>query len=178
VADCWAVGEANVGFSSQGRTVAEHWNGQSWSIVTTPNLDPGEDNTLWAVTCPRSRLCWAVGWSSNKNAVATSGHTEIMRWDGRVWSLVASPNPSASENSELRGVACVAPDSQVRLQPADPDRRAHRSTDCWTVGVALAATPIQTPSQTLAERRCSAPQDPRDERVESGRSEMDDAGCR
>jgi hypothetical protein len=133
-ADCWAVGEANVGFSSQDRTLAEHWNGQAWSIVTTPNLDPAEDNTLWAVTCPRSRLCWGVGWSSNKNALATSGHTEIMRWDGRVWSLVASPNPSASENSELRGVACVAP-------------------HCWTVGVALAATLIQTPSQTLAERR-------------------------
>jgi hypothetical protein len=152
-ADCWTVGEANVGFSPQDRTLAEHWNGQAWSIVTTPNLDPAEDNTLWAVTCPRSHRCWTVGWSSNKNALATSGHTEIMRWNGRVWSLVASPNPSTSENSQLRGVACVAPASQVRLQPAASDRRAHRSTDCWTVGVALAATLIQTPSQTLAERR-------------------------
>jgi hypothetical protein len=150
-ADCWAVGEANVGFSPQDRTLAEHWNGQSWSIVTTPNLDPDEDNTLWAVTCPRSRLCWAVGWSSNKNALATSGHTEIMRWNGRVWSLVAAPNPSASENSQLRGVACVAPDSQGRSRPADADRTVDRSTACWTVGVALAATPIQTPSQTLAQ---------------------------
>ncbi len=138
--DCWAVGEANVGFSSQDRTLAEHWNGRSWSIVPTPNLDPDNDNTLWSVTCPRSRLCWAVGWSNGKT-LEIPGHTEIMRWTGRAWSLVTSPDPSATENSELRGVACGGRGSHGRA-----------TTDCWTVGAALAAAPSETPSQTLAER--------------------------
>jgi hypothetical protein len=33
-AACWAVGES--GTTGPDRTLAEHWNGRSWSIVRTP----------------------------------------------------------------------------------------------------------------------------------------------
>jgi hypothetical protein len=41
-------------------TLAERWNGTSWSIQATPN-PPGLRAGLSAVTCPSAGVCTAVG---------------------------------------------------------------------------------------------------------------------
>lgn len=108
--DCWAVGA----FESGGqRTLIEHWDGASWSIVNSAN--PGQNsNWLHSVTCSSTSDCWAVGFSGGG-----IGNTLIEHWNGASWLAVSSPSPGAFGN-ELFGVACASP------------------SDCWAVGTYFA----------------------------------------
>jgi hypothetical protein len=78
--DVWAVGYS---FNDQGatRSLIEHWNGTSWSIVTTPN--PGSDK-LRGVSARAANDVWAVGDSNNQ--------TLTLHWDGTQWVVVPSAN--------------------------------------------------------------------------------------
>src|SRR5947209_20510087 len=43
--DIWAVGDYNADpFKDDSRTLAQHWNGSSWSIVSSPNPVSGTDD--------------------------------------------------------------------------------------------------------------------------------------
>jgi hypothetical protein len=58
--DGWAVGESYVG--SQGYdTLIEHWDGTSWSIVQSPNVDGAKDRLRAVATLPSTGQAWAVG---------------------------------------------------------------------------------------------------------------------
>src|SRR5262249_41152282 len=98
--DIWAVGLAQGYLSGTGTEhgVIEHWNGSSWSLVTTPH--PGGDQ-LYSVKALSGDDVWAVGHYSN----ATNEQTLIEHWNGTTWSQVTSPNPGgASYNNDLLGV--------------------------------------------------------------------------
>jgi len=110
--DCWAVG-SNKSYVSE-YTLIEHWDGTSWSIVSS--ADPPDDpptNSLISVTCVSSSDCWAVG----TNAYSTHPPT-IEHWNGSSWSLVACPVPPGGTTPHyyLESVACAS------------------STECWAVG--------------------------------------------
>ncbi|MGH8093790.1 MAG: dockerin type I domain-containing protein, partial [Chthoniobacterales bacterium] len=89
-ADCWAVGHYNPNGFYQ--TLIEHWDGTSWSIVTSPNT--GFD--LASVTCTSAADCWAVG--------TTVSQALIEHWDGTSWSIVTSPNTGL----DLASVTCAS----------------------------------------------------------------------
>ena len=58
--DIWAVGNAADPFNNP-QTLIEHWDGSSWSIVSSPN--PAGVNDLSAVTAvPGTSDAWAVGY--------------------------------------------------------------------------------------------------------------------
>ncbi len=83
-------------------TLAESWNGSTWTVATTPNRTPRNDN-LQAVSCVNSSNCVAAGfWQSS----ASDGKTLIESWNGSRWSDVGSPDPGA--DNQLHGVACTA----------------------------------------------------------------------
>ncbi|MCP3676429.1 MAG: hypothetical protein GY721_02225, partial [Deltaproteobacteria bacterium] len=65
LSDCWGVGK-------DGEIV--HWNGGSWSNVTSPT---SED--IVSVSCASDTYCQAVGKSG-----------EIIQWDGSNWTVIAS----------------------------------------------------------------------------------------
>ena len=71
--------------ASAGLTVAEHWNGAAWSIVTTPN--PGTVNSLGSVSATTTNDVWAVG------GVTAAGvqRSLIEHWDGTAWTSVSTP---------------------------------------------------------------------------------------
>ncbi len=121
--DCWAVGYGNNGSAYQ--SLIEHWNGASWSIVSSPNTSGTQFNTLHDVTCVSAADCWAVGYSSTGSAYETL----IQRWDGTSWSIVDSPN--ASTTDVLHDVTCVS------------------ASDCWAVGYSYSS--VTGASQTLIE---------------------------
>jgi hypothetical protein len=54
---CMAVGSTSSGQGDQ--TLAEAWDGTSWTIGTSPN--PGVENSLASVSCVTSTDCVAVG---------------------------------------------------------------------------------------------------------------------
>jgi hypothetical protein len=85
--DCSAVGFAGDGAGVQ-QSLAEHWNGTTWSIVATPT----GNSVLLGVACLATSDCWAVG----------AGDSGIEHWDGTAWSIVAA------SNGPLNAVACIA----------------------------------------------------------------------
>ncbi len=98
----WAVGywgNAASGFS----TLIEHWNGSTWSVVSSPN--PNGDNILSAVSATGANDIWAVGRSRNPFTFRTN--TLIERWDGNGWSQVFGFG--VEPESAAYGVAAVSP---------------------------------------------------------------------
>ncbi len=101
---CTAIGSyAPSGGSDQ--TLIESWNGSVWSIVTSPNTSPTQNDELSGVSCTSSSACTAAGYyllaSSDGSA---SEQTLIESWNGSAWSIVTSPN--ASPTNLLEGVSC------------------------------------------------------------------------
>jgi hypothetical protein len=83
------------------QTLAESWNGSSWSVVPSPDIGTDVDNFLYSVSCASGTSCIAVGTASP----GTIGDTLIEAWNGSSWSAVPSPG---TENIDafLRGVSC------------------------------------------------------------------------
>src|ERR1700694_648162 len=67
ISDCWAVGSqtGTPFFGSTaplpGPSLVEHWDGSSWSIVTSPNVAGDQGSQLFAVTCLSHSNCWTSG---------------------------------------------------------------------------------------------------------------------
>jgi hypothetical protein len=98
---CVAVGRFSTSAGNQ--TLAEIWNGASWSITATANPTGAFDSQLNGVSCPAaSTTCFAVGSYDTDSA----GKTLVELWNGTSWSVMSSPNPSLQ--SSLSGVSCPA----------------------------------------------------------------------
>jgi hypothetical protein len=92
---CTAVGEYH-NSSGAGGTLAESWDGSSWSIQSTPNPAGEQYNQLTGVSCFSPNACTAVG---------VSGGTLAERWDGSSWSIQSTPNPAVGSGG-LNRVSC------------------------------------------------------------------------
>ncbi len=84
-------------------TLIESWNGTTWSIVSSPS--PHFLNYLSSVSCVSATMCMAVGTYETRDEAP--GRTFVEEWNGRTWSLVASPNFGQSVNM-LTGVSCTS----------------------------------------------------------------------
>ena len=95
--DVWAVGSG-----TGDKTLIEHWDGVSWSVVASPNPTT-YINRLLSVAAVSANDIWAVGYY-----VPLSGgsRTVIEHWNGTAWSIVYNPNLGVSEI--LRSVAVVS----------------------------------------------------------------------
>ena len=111
--DCWAVGSYRTGTQNRfTQTLAEHWDGTSWSVITSANTGPTQTNALQDVNCTSSSNCWAVGYYFN----GTNDQTLSERWNGTSWSVITSPNAAANQDNVSVNLTCVS------------------NSDCWTVG--------------------------------------------
>ena len=84
--DAWAVGdfESSVGPS---KTLIEHWNGVSWSVVPNPAANyPGFGGEFDGVAATNSRTVWTVGRSFNY----TVDQTLTERWNGSRWWVLTN----------------------------------------------------------------------------------------
>jgi hypothetical protein len=104
--DVWAVGSFVVQGFGPSQTLIEHWNGTSWSVVSSPG-----SGDLKGVAIVSANDIWAVGDSST-----IPFQTLIEQWNGTSWSVVPSPNVGSGDNF-LNGAA------------ADPT-----SGQAWAVG--------------------------------------------
>jgi hypothetical protein len=124
--DVWAVGSFVVSGFGPSRTLIEHWDGRTWSVVPSPNAST-QNNELNGVTAVSASDIWAVGDFLPSASSATQ--TLIEHWNGTSWSVVPSPNASTGFNT-LAATAAVS------------------AGDVWAVGRFLSATGT---GQTLAE---------------------------
>jgi hypothetical protein len=96
---CEAVGYYDDS-SSVERTLAEHWNGTSWTLKTVPAPSGSTSNALNDVSCSATTACTAVGYTSGSG----TGSVLAARWNGTAWSLQAVTSFSGWGN----GVSCAA----------------------------------------------------------------------
>ncbi len=98
---CMAVGS----YSPDGSTLltlAESWNGTSWSLQPTPNPAGATFNRLSGVACFTATACTAVGTYYNGSKYLTLAEA----WDGTGWTIQPTPNLAGAFSSSLSGVAC------------------------------------------------------------------------
>jgi hypothetical protein len=111
--NCWAVG--SYGFVGSPPTLlneALHWNGSTWSLISTP--DPGgtgadDLNSLNGVACI-STSCWGIGAYGSLGATGTTLLNEALHWDGAQWTLVSTPDPDGTgtgANNQLLAANCT-----------------------------------------------------------------------
>jgi Bacterial Ig-like domain (group 3) len=91
--DCEAVGQD----VSANTTLAEQWDGSTWTIVPSQNTT-GIRSSLDALSCLDATHCWAVG-QANDQPLAE-------QFDGSAWSIVATPGPSGT--SQLGSISCAS----------------------------------------------------------------------
>jgi hypothetical protein len=122
--DIWAVGSV---IATSGApnfrhvTLAEHYDGTSWSIVPSPNAGTASDE-LNSVVAVGANDVWAVGDTLD-------GATLVEHWNGTTWSIVPSPN--ALVQDKLTGVTAVSP------------------SDVWAVGKAVDTSGTVPVTRTL-----------------------------
>ena len=86
-------------------TLAEAWNGTSWSIQTTPNPSGAQASELNNVACTSASACTAVGyWIGSPY----SQNALVEVWNGTSWSIQTIPTPSGAQATALYGVACTS----------------------------------------------------------------------
>jgi hypothetical protein len=107
--DVWSVGYSATNPPEQSfrKTLIEHWNGTSWSVIPSPNPTPPlsggpVSNELHGIAAVSANDVWAVGQSVDYGA----GQTLIVHWNGTTWSTVPSPSPGLY--GWLRGVTAIS----------------------------------------------------------------------
>ncbi|HXM43286.1 MAG TPA: hypothetical protein VN924_18765 [Bryobacteraceae bacterium] len=98
----WAVGFSTAStkpppgdYDVPTKTLIEHYDGASWSVVSSPNVGPNsqyQSNRLLGVTAVSANDIWAFGSyfaaSGSENQI-----TLLMQWNGTSWSLAPCPSP-------------------------------------------------------------------------------------
>jgi hypothetical protein len=100
--EAWAVGTRQTRAGGE-RTLVERWDGSGWSVVASPNQDPGGLNELaGASTVPgQPGNVWAVGFSSKPGANFGTINLAMVRTGGS-WRIL--PTPVATPEDHLEAV--------------------------------------------------------------------------
>jgi hypothetical protein len=148
---CTAVGyfQASSGVDN---TLAESWNGSSWTIQNTPNAVPsGTDfanDQLNGVSCTSPRACTAVGTVNLDQTLAE-------RWDGSTWTIQATPNPGGVSASVLGSVACASSAACAAIGYVQPNSGGPQPlTESWNGGQWVTETTPDPSGKTLNEIAC------------------------
>jgi hypothetical protein len=126
---CRAVGSYP---NRSGETVNEalRFNGKKWLVMSIPDPAGMHMNLLAGVACTVPSDCWAVG----QVATPSGSLNQALKWDGKTWSEVFTPNPGgkgATDRNQLNAIACAS------------------SRDCWAVGGAKNAKATAASDQML-----------------------------
>jgi hypothetical protein len=108
-ANCWAAGWID---SPDAPALIEHWDGATWSLVTSPHVD-NEYYYVRSIACSSESNCWLVGEADNYDTYISEPLFE--HWDGANWSIGNAPPGNFFED-----VAC------------------NSGTDCWAIGDSFA----------------------------------------
>jgi len=125
--DVWAVGAYYPSATSPLATLGHHFDGTAWTAYPLPNVG-SQQNVLLGVSMPAPGEAWAVGYYESGQFAQ---NTLIEHFSGGTWSVVPSPNPSATHNI-LYGVAAISV-SDVWAVGAHQDASGlwHTLTERW-----------------------------------------------
>jgi hypothetical protein len=94
---CTAVG------SNSDTTLAERWDGSTWTIQSTPVPSDGSPAVLEGVNCASPDGCSSVGVTRDERNGGEIDHAVAEAWSGGTWSLQSTPSPTAKT---LNRISC------------------------------------------------------------------------
>jgi hypothetical protein len=105
----WAVGDdsSSVGPSAPFTPLIEHWDGTSWSVVTSQLQ--GTSDLLNGIVAISASNIWAVGDYRSSTDPQGPYFTLIEHWNGTSWKVVKSPSPGSI--ASVLGAAAQVPSS-------------------------------------------------------------------
>jgi hypothetical protein len=118
--DIWAVGEDYTGGSTGDTTLtlAERWNGSSWTQVPAKNPGGTGESYFSGVSAISPDSIWAVGVVNSDPQDFAPDQTLAEHWNGSSWQVVPSPDPGRGPlGNDLNDVAAIS------------------AKDAWAVGV-------------------------------------------
>ncbi len=101
---CIGVGYYDFDMAGDFATLAEHWDGNRWVVMTTPN--PPGGGYLSSIECTARNACVAVGGWYNGTPAALP-FAEL--WDGSSWTIHGMPAPPGAQQTAVYNVACASP---------------------------------------------------------------------
>lgn len=134
--DVWAVGESSDASSqSEGeRTLIEHFDGSTWTIVPSPNPAHGlrAANLLTSISGTGPADIWAAGYDLDPSTDTLEMLFE--HWDGTAWTATPSPTPPGGLDS-VWGITAISPDDvwAVGDSALQVTRTAHWDGSTWTI---------------------------------------------
>jgi hypothetical protein len=105
---CTAVGAYGESLIRIGGSLAEHWDGTSWTIQLTPSggTESFDSPQFYDVSCASASTCTAVGYY---DAIGSSGYYTVRtlaeRWNGAEWAVQSTPTPQ--EEGYFSGISCA-----------------------------------------------------------------------
>src|SRR5215468_1543203 len=114
--DVWVVGDQE-NQNGKFQTLAEHWDGSSWTVIQTPNPGSTGDH-LYAVDAVSADNVWAAGMQLSGDS-PDQGLVE--HWDGRKWSVVPMPAPASADLVMLDGISATASQVWVTGEADSPE---------------------------------------------------------
>jgi len=105
------VGNAQQFLGSPVQTLIEHWDGQSWQVVPTPNVGTPsvfQRNVLYGIAALSPTDIWTAGQFQLPDG-SGSQLTLSLHFDGTTWSIV--PTPDVGLATGFRGVGVAQPSS-------------------------------------------------------------------
>ena len=127
--DVWAVGlTKRTGFAHTD-PLAAHYDGRSWTFVTTPAQPGGSRSALFGVANLGANNAWAVGHSGDNKAL-------VEHWDGTAWTRITVPDPKAPAGMTFAGATLNG-------------LSARSATDIWAAGTFQAGQGTNVNSFTL-----------------------------
>jgi hypothetical protein len=138
---CMATGQKDTATGEL--SLAESWNGKTWSQQPAPT--PANTHLIFenAVSCTSRDFCMAVG-----DDIKPSGKNYAIAevWNGRSWALQLPPTPSGTPEIELTGVSCTSPAFCVAVgfYQAQEDLSTGRLIEMWD-GTTWSIYPLPVP---------------------------------
>jgi hypothetical protein len=156
---CTAIGDyTNHGGTAV--TLAERWNGASWSIQRSANPTGALSSFLAGVSCASATVCTAVGDYTNH---ASTPVPLAERWNGSRWSIQRTPKPTGATFSKLAGVSC--PSATTCIAVGSFISRAGTSVmlaERWngaSWSIQRTANPAGAKDSELVDASCASPTD-------------------
>ncbi len=158
---CASVGTAYRTAGKLDVNLAEAWNGKSWRVQATPNVNGATESNLYAVSCTSASACTAVGDYDNTAGVPRA---VVERWNGKAWRIQAIPRPA--KRTWFFGVSCSAAQACTAVGYQNNGGNTHPFAEAWngtrwqaqavplprsaTSGGALSAVSCTSPSACTA----------------------------
>ena len=118
---CLAVGGYDSP-SNRGLTLAEAWNGRTWTIKATRNPQGTTGGDLSGVSCSAANACMAIGGNGTFAEV----------WNGKAWAIKNIPRPHGATFAFLNSVSCRAKDACAAVGSESDSAQAERPVaEAW-----------------------------------------------